>query len=45
MFHQFKLSKLKLLAYRQCPKRLWLQAHHPESLRPRQSNNIRQYEC
>ena len=24
------LSKSKLLAYRQCPKRLWLEIHHPE---------------
>lgn len=24
------LSKSKLLAYRQCPKRLWLEVHHPE---------------
>lgn len=30
MSHPFKLSKSKLLAYRQCPKRLWLQTHHPE---------------
>lgn len=27
---QFKLSKSKLLSYRQCPKRLWLQTHRPE---------------
>ncbi len=26
----FKLSKSKLLAFRQCPKRLWLQTHCPE---------------
>lgn len=25
-----KLSKSKLLSYRQCPKKLWLEAHHPE---------------
>ncbi len=25
-----ELSKSKLLAYRQCPKRLWLEVHHPE---------------
>ena len=30
MSSQFKLSKSKLLAYRQCPKRLWLQTHRPE---------------
>jgi hypothetical protein len=24
------LSKSKLLAYRQCPRRLWLEVHHPE---------------
>lgn len=24
------LSKSKLIAYRQCPKRLWLEIHHPE---------------
>src|SRR6185312_4165316 len=24
------LSKTKLLAFRQCPKRLWLEVHHPE---------------
>jgi CRISPR/Cas system-associated exonuclease Cas4 (RecB family) len=24
------LSKSKLLAYRQCPKRIWLEVHHPE---------------
>lgn len=24
------LSKSKLIAYRQCPKRLWLEVHHPE---------------
>ena len=24
------LSKSKLVAYRQCPKRLWLELHHPE---------------
>jgi len=24
------LSKSKLIAYRQCPKRLWLETHHPE---------------
>lgn len=24
------LSKSKILAYRQCPKRLWLEIHHPE---------------
>lgn len=24
------LSKSKLLAYRQCPKRLWLEVHHPD---------------
>lgn len=24
------LSKTRLLAYRQCPKRLWLEIHHPE---------------
>jgi hypothetical protein len=30
MPRQFKLSKSKLLAYRQCPKRLWLQTHRPE---------------
>ncbi len=24
------LSKTKLLAFRQCPKRLWLEIHHPE---------------
>ena len=24
------LSKSKLMAYRQCPKRLWLEVHHPE---------------
>jgi hypothetical protein len=24
------LSKSKLLAYRQCPKRLWLEVHRPE---------------
>lgn len=27
---RFKLSKSRLLAYRQCPRRLWLQTHHPE---------------
>lgn len=30
MSRQYKLSKSKLLAFRQCPKRLWLQTHHPE---------------
>jgi hypothetical protein len=24
------LSKSKLTAFRQCPKRLWLEVHHPE---------------
>mgnify|MGYP003607560167 FL=1 len=24
------LSKSKLLAFRQCPKRVWLEVHHPE---------------
>ncbi|MCB1061797.1 MAG: DUF2779 domain-containing protein [Verrucomicrobiae bacterium] len=24
------LSKSKIIAYRQCPKRLWLEVHHPE---------------
>lgn len=24
------LSKSKLIAYRQCPKRLWLEVHRPE---------------
>ena len=24
------LSKSKVVAYRQCPKRLWLEAHRPE---------------
>ena len=24
------LSKSKLIAFRQCPKRLWLEVHHPE---------------
>ena len=24
------LSKSKLMAFRQCPKRLWLEVHHPE---------------
>jgi CRISPR/Cas system-associated exonuclease Cas4 (RecB family) len=24
------LSKSKLIAYRQCPKRLWLEVHNPE---------------
>ncbi len=24
------LSKSKLIAYRQCPKRLWLEVHHPK---------------
>jgi hypothetical protein len=31
--HQPPLSahtKSKLIAYRQCPKRLWLEIHHPE---------------
>ncbi len=26
------LSKSKLIAFRQCPKRLWLEVHHPEQL-------------
>lgn len=26
----YKLSKSKLLSFRQCPKRLWLQTHRPE---------------
>jgi len=26
------LSKSKLLAYRQCPKRLWLEIHHRDLL-------------
>ncbi len=30
MSRQFKLSKSRLLAFRQCPKRLWLQTHRPE---------------
>lgn len=30
MSHAFKLSKSKLLAFRQCPRRLWLQTHRPE---------------
>lgn len=30
MARVFKLSKSRLLAYRQCPKRLWLQTHRPE---------------
>lgn len=25
-----QLSKSKLIAFRQCPKRLWLEIHHPE---------------
>ena len=25
-----RLSKSKIMAYRQCPKRLWLEVHHPE---------------
>jgi len=25
-----KLSKSKIIAFRQCPKRLWLEIHHPE---------------
>ena len=25
-----QLSKSKLIAYRQCPKRLWLELHKPE---------------
>ena len=29
MTARFKLSKSRLLAYRQCPRRLWLQTHHP----------------
>ena len=28
---QRTLSKFKLLAYRQCPKRLWLEVHRPEA--------------
>ena len=24
------LSKSKLIAFRQCPKRLWLEVHHPD---------------
>ena len=24
------LSKSKLMAYRQCPKRVWLEVHHPD---------------
>src|SRR6202521_2903647 len=27
---QFRLSKSKIVAYRQCPKRLWLEVHRPE---------------
>jgi len=30
MSQPFKLSKSKLLSYRQCPKRLWLQTHRPD---------------
>lgn len=30
MSRTFKLSKSRLLSYRQCPKRLWLQTHSPE---------------
>lgn len=30
MTSHFKLSKSRLLAYRQCPRRLWLQTHRPE---------------
>jgi len=28
--HMRILSKSKLLAFRQCPKRLWLEIHRPE---------------
>ena len=27
------LSKSKIMAYRQCPKRLWLEIHQPELLK------------
>jgi hypothetical protein len=30
MGKQRKLSKSKLVAYRQCPKKVWLEVHHPE---------------
>lgn len=30
MSKKYKLSKSKLLSFRQCPKRLWLQTHRPE---------------
>jgi hypothetical protein len=30
MSRHYKLSKSKLLAFRQCPKRLWLQTHRPD---------------
>ncbi len=30
MAHPRNLSKSKLVAFRQCPRRLWLEIHHPE---------------
>lgn len=36
------LSKSKLLAYRQCPKRLWLEAHRPELAETGDDDGLRQ---
>jgi len=35
------LSKSKLMAYRQCPKRLWLEVHRPK---PRENSTAMQKE-
>ena len=39
----YTLSKSKLMAFRQCPKRLWLEVHHPE-LRKDSSESIASFE-
>ena len=36
-----KLSKSRLLAYRQCEKRLWLEVHQPELKRDSDASNAR----
>lgn len=38
----YGLSKSKLLAYRQCPKRLWLEAHRPDLAETEGDSGLRQ---
>ncbi|MBZ0070839.1 MAG: DUF2779 domain-containing protein [Gammaproteobacteria bacterium] len=38
----YGLSKSKLLAYRQCPKRLWLETHRPDLAEPDDDGGLRQ---